>query len=352
MTIIHRLLILLPVLLLSAAAVAAANYEERAEVRAFIAELAARDGFDAEDLSRLFSQARSLPAVIKAILPPADPGIRSWQVYRNGFVETKRIAGGVRFWQTNDSIIAAASARYGVPEEIIVSIIGVETIYGRNMGRFETFSALTTLAFDYPPRAELFRRELEQLLLLAREQHRNPLDYRSSYAGAIGLPQFLPSSLRNYAVDFDGDGKIDLSGNAADAIGSVANFLHEHGWETGQPITAPVQADGGHCTVLLAAGLEPQLKPSEMGECVVNLGTAPELPAALVELVTPGQAPEYRLGYRNFYVLSRYNRSSFYAMAVNDLAEALIAARQSPTATLALTPARAHSKSSRARPSR
>jgi membrane-bound lytic murein transglycosylase B len=349
----HRLLILpilLPVLLLSAATVAAADYAERAEVRAFIAELAARDGFDAEDLSRLFSQARSLPAVIKAILPPADPGIRSWELYRNRFVEPKRIAGGVRFWQTNDSVIAAASARYGVPEEIIVSIIGVETIYGRNMGRFETFSALTTLAFDYPPRAELFRRELEQLLLLAREQGRNPLDYRSSYAGAIGLPQFLPSSLRNFAVDFDGDGKIDLSGNAADAIGSVANFLHEHGWETGQPIVAPVQVDGERCAVLLAAGLEPQLKPSEMGECVVKVGAAPELPAALIDLVTRGAPTEYRLGYRNFFVLTRYNRSSFYAMAVNDLAEALLAARQSPAATPVA--ARAHSKASRSRPSR
>jgi membrane-bound lytic murein transglycosylase B len=350
MTTMHRLLILLPLLLLSTATVATADYEERAEVRAFIAELAERDGFDAEALTKLFSQARSLPAVIKAILPPVDPGIRSWQVYRNRFVEPKRVAGGVRFWQSHGGVIAAASARYGVPEEIILAIIGVETIYGRNMGRFETFSALTTLAFDYPPRAELFRRELEQLLLLAREQGRNPLDYRSSYAGAIGLPQFLPSSLRNYAVDFDGDGKIDLSGNAADAIGSVANFLHEHGWEIGQPIAVPVQADGGHCAVLLAAGLEPQLTPSEMGECVVNVGVAPELPAALVELVTPGQAAEYRLGYRNFYVLSRYNRSSFYAMAVNDLAEALVAARQSPTAAPA--PARAHSKSSRTRPSR
>jgi membrane-bound lytic murein transglycosylase B len=352
MTKIHRLLILLPLLLLCSATASGADYEQRAEVQTFIADLAERDGFDAAELTKLFSQAKSLPAVIKAILPPTDPGIRSWQVYRNRFVETKRIVGGLRFWQDNDKVIAAASARYGVPEEIIVAIIGVETIYGRNMGKFETFSALTTLAFDYPPRAALFRRELEELLLLAREQGRNPLEYRSSYAGAIGLPQFLPSSLRNYAVDFDGDGTIDLRGNAADAIGSVANFLHEHGWETGQPIAVPVQAVGEYCTVLLAAGLEPQLKPSEMGECVVNAEAAAELPAALVELVTPDQAAEYRLGYRNFYVLSRYNRSSFYAMAVNDLAEALVATRQSPAATMALNPARGHSKASRSRPSR
>ncbi len=348
---IRSLLLLLP-FIFSNPGSADAHYAERAEVRDFIADMVERHGFDSGELTGLFNQASSLPAVIKAILPPADPAVRSWQTYRSRFVETKRINAGINFWQLHGEDISAASTRYGVPEEIIVAIIGVETIYGRHIGRFETFSALATLAFDYPPRAELFRGELEQLLLLAREQGRNPLDYRSSYAGAIGLPQFLPSSVRRYAVDFDGNGRIDLSSSPADAIGSVANFLQQHGWETGQPIVAPVQADGERCAVLTASGLEPQLKPSEMTECLLqsSLHTAaiPDLPAALIELVTPGEPSQYRVGYRNFYVLTRYNRSSFYAMAVNDLAEALVTASRSPPPAAA----RVHSKASRSRPSR
>ena len=169
-------------------ALAARSFAVRDDVRVFVEEMESRHGFDRAELLAVFGQIQPLPAVIKAIKPPADPGIRSWLAYRGRFVEPRRIAAGLRFWDEHADALRSASARYGVPEEVIVAIIGIETIYGRNTGRFGTLAALATLAFDYPPRAELFRRELEALLLLAREEGRSPLDYRGSYAGALGLP--------------------------------------------------------------------------------------------------------------------------------------------------------------------
>lgn len=303
-----------------------AHYENRPEVREFVGEMEMRHGFSRDGLQALFAQAHFLPAVIKAILPPSSPRVRSWQAYRARFVEPKRINAGLRFWDDHAESIARAEQRYGVPAEIIVSIIGVETIYGHNTGNFETFSALTTLAFDYPPRAELFRKELEALLLLARDEGRSPLAYQGSYAGAMGLPQFLPSSMRSWAVDFNEDRHLDLT-QPDDAIGSVARFLAEHGWQTGGPISTPAQVstsalDGG-IAALLAEGIEPKRLPTELRRQGVIVGNVPEQQAALIDLATPDEETEYRLGYRNFYVLTRYNRSSFYASAVNDLAEAL-----------------------------
>ncbi len=298
------------------------SYDERDDVQAFVADLANRQGFDAATLLAHFHHVRHIPAVIKAIRPPADPGIRSWQAYRSRFVEPRRIDAGRRFMTSHRAALERAEQRYGVPASVIASIIGVETIYGRNTGRFETLSALSTLAFDYPPRADLFRRELEALLLLAREEHRAPESYRGSYAGALGLPQFLPSSVRNWADDFDGNGNIDLM-NPVDAIGSVARFLSEHGWERDGPIWQPATVSGENVASLLAEGLEPRRTPRELAENGVVSGNAPDHPAALIDLVTPGAPTEYRLGYRNFYVLTRYNRSSFYASAVADLAEEL-----------------------------
>ena len=308
---------------------AAGDFAERDDVRLFVAEMAGRHGFDSDALLAVFGQVRPLPAVIKAIMPPADPAIRSWRTYRGRFVEPKRTAAGLRFWREHRTALARAGARYGVPEEIVVAIIGIETIYGRNTGRFGTLAALATLAFDYPPRAELFRRELEALLLLAREQGRDPLSYRSSYAGALGLPQFLPSSLRQWAVDFDGSGGIDLAGSPADAIGSVANFLREHGWQPGEPVAARVEVDGNP-QALLDEGIRPVRLPAAMaalGVAPASLTAAVEQPAALIDLVTPDAPTEYWLGYQNFFVITRYNRSSFYAMAVYQLAAALRAAR-------------------------
>ncbi len=315
----------------------AANYAARADVARFIDEMTERHGMDRAALANLFRQARHLPAVIKAILPPRDPGVRSWQAYRARFVEPKRITAGHRFMQANAASLADAEARFGVPKEIIVAIIGVETIYGRHTGRFGTFAALTTLAFDYPPRAPLFRRELEELLLLARDEKRSPLDYRGSYAGALGLPQFLPSSLRRYGLDFDGDGRIDLAASVDDAIGSVANFLAGHGWEKGAPIAVTVSVTGEGLQGLIDDGIRPRHSPqawAESGLRIAKVGAGdtaisdrsdalPDRPAALIDLATPNAATEYRVGYGNFFVITRYNRSSFYAAAVMDLAAEL-----------------------------
>jgi membrane-bound lytic murein transglycosylase B len=326
----------LPILTLCLAAasvLAAPPYAEREDVRAFVAEMAERNDFAADQLLALFRKVRPDPAVIKAITPPADPGARSWRAYRSRLVEPRRIADGGRFWRRHAATLARAQATYGVPGEIVVAIIGIETLYGRDRGKFHAFAALTALAFDYPPRAPLFRRELEALLLLARDEGRDPWSYKSSYAGAIGLPQFLPSSVRSYAIDFDGDGRIDLSGSEDDAIGSVARFLAEHGWRKDEIIAHAVRvSDGGTPAALLAEGIRPVRLPGEMTGFGVDTDGAPELPAALIDLATPDGSVEYRLGYNNFFVITRYNRSSFYAAAVQDLAEALRAAWRAPAA--------------------
>jgi membrane-bound lytic murein transglycosylase B len=289
--------------------------------------MAERYDFAPATLLAQFHRVTPSPAVIRAITPPSDPGVRSWQAYRSRFVEATRIGRGLDFWRRHEAALDRAEARYGVPAEIIVAIIGVETLYGRNPGKFHVFNALTNLAFDYPPRAALFRGELEALLLLAREERRDPWSYRGSYAGAIGLPQFLPSSIRRYAVDFDGSGGIDLAVSAEDAIGSVARFLNEHGWARGEVISLParVQEDPA---ALLAEGIRPARLPADLLGFGVEADAAPERPAALIDLATPTEATEYRLGFNNFFVLTRYNRSSFYAAAVQDLAEVLRAAHR------------------------
>lgn len=311
----------------------AENYAGRADVQAFVSEMSHRHGFDPQQLQRLFVQTQPVVAAIKFIMPPKDPGVRSWHVYRGRFVEPNRIAAGLKFMRQQRQSLASAEARFGVPREIIAAIIGVETIYGKHMGRFKTFPALTTLAFDYPPRAELFRRELEELLLLAREEKRDAMSYTGSFAGALGLPQFLPSSIRRYALDFDGDGHVNLEQSPADAIGSVANFLAEHGWKTGMPIADQIRVDGNGLSAALEAGIQPSRTPEEWTAAnllITKVGAGAtagsgltEAPTALIDLVTPNAPTEYRLGYNNFYVITRYNRSSFYASAVMDLANEL-----------------------------
>jgi membrane-bound lytic murein transglycosylase B len=249
-----------------------------------------------------------------------------------------RIAAGKKFMQRYATELAAAEARFGVPAEIIAAIIGIETIYGKHTGNYTTFAALTTLAFDYPPRAKLFRQELIELLLLAREENRPILSYTGSYAGAMGWPQFMPSSRRKYALDFDNDGKVDLAASPVDAIGSAANFLAKHGWQKGGPIAETITISGDGIQALIDEGIKPQRLPGEfsaqqveiqkVGQKVGDGDTAAnrqfsDQPAALIDLITPDAPTEYRLGYQNFYVITRYNRSSFYAAAVMDLAQAL-----------------------------
>lgn len=309
-------------------------YPEREEVRAFVARMVEKHGFDAEQLLQVFGDARFDPTVIKLVLPPRDASIRSWRTYRSRFIDADRITGGLRFWEMHRDALREAEERYAVPAEIIVAIIGVETIYGRNTGGFSTLSALTTLAFDYPPRSELFTRELEELLLLARERGRDPRSFRGSYAGALGIPQFLPSSYRSFGIDFDGNGEVDLAESARDAIGSVANFLHRHGWVSGASIAAPARIEGADVVPLIEAGILPQRTVAELAEQGVRVELSNVVPdasekAALIDLVTPNAATEYWLGFQNFYVITRYNRSSFYAMTVHQLARDIAAAQRS-----------------------
>ncbi|MBE0622212.1 MAG: lytic murein transglycosylase B [Burkholderiales bacterium] len=310
---------------ISTAAGKPAPYAARKDVRQFISRMVEQHGFARKELRTLFRHARFQPAIITAITPPTIARARSWQDYRALFITPRRIEAGVEFREQQRESLARAAALYGVPEEIIVGIIGVETVYGRNTGNYRVIDALTTLAFDYPPRADFFRSELEHYLLYTRDAGVDALSLKGSYAGAIGIPQFMPGSYRRYAVDLDGDGKRDLSGNFADAIGSVANFLKEHGWETGEPVAYPAQVQGEAFRALIDAGIKPNYRCGDLAAIGVSTTgeTRPDALCALIELETPGETSEYLVGLKNFYVLTRYNRSSMYAAAVLELAQAV-----------------------------
>jgi membrane-bound lytic murein transglycosylase B len=319
-----KLFALLAWLLIAGSAGAQTSYAERDDVAGFIKKMVEQHGFVEKELKFLFARARREPAILAAIAPPKTAPMRSWQTYRGRFVVEARIAEGAEFWRRNAAALQRAAAEHGVPEEIIVAIIGVETVYGRQMGTWRVIDALSTLAFDFPPRAEFFREELVQYLLFTREQNLDVFSVRGSYAGAIGIPQFMPGSYRRFAVDFDGDGSINLRTSEVDAIGSVANFLAKHGWRRGERIEVPARVAGGDAhRPLLEAGIEPKTPLAEMKKHGVE--TRSELPldtpVALIELENAGAASEYRLGLRNFYVLTRYNRSVLYASAVHDLAQ-------------------------------
>lgn len=302
---------------------------------AFARDLEQRHGINADEIIGQFARIHPNAKVLKYIKPPSSPTQRSWERYRPRFLNETRIDGGVRFWQENGAQLAKARALFGVPEEIIVSIIGVETLYGRNTGGFSVLEALATLAFNYPPRAEFFRTELEQFLIMARENMLDPLAIKGSYAGAIGIPQFMPGSQRRYAVDFDGDQRIDLGNSVDDAIGSVAHFLEQHGWQAGQNIAVPARVAGTPDPALIQAGIQPTLKVGDLTEKGILAETDPQGIVTLIDLVSPGYETEYWLGFNNFYVITRYNRSSFYAMSVFLLAEEIrqrMCEQQPPTA--------------------
>ena len=305
-------------------------YGSRPDVRAFVQEMVRRHGFVEGELIFAFSRARRVAAALKAIAPPPAERARSWTEYRAVFVNDRRIEAGLEFWRQHGPALARANREYGVPEEVIVAILGVETYYGRNVGRWRVIDTLTTLAFDYPPRAEFFRGELENYLLFARASGTDVFSVRGSYAGAIGIPQFMPGSYLKFAVDFDGDGHVDLRANPADAVGSVANFLKQHGWRPGGTVALAAEIQGNAYRSYADGNVLPQHALDELAKAGIAsrpAAAAGSLKAALIELETPGQASEYRLGFENFYVLTRYNRSSFYAAAVADLAAALRAAR-------------------------
>ncbi|MEC4718676.1 lytic murein transglycosylase B [Noviherbaspirillum sp. CPCC 100848] len=316
-----------------------ANFNEWKEVSDFIDTMSATHGFDRTELENLFRKVRYVDTAIQ-LIKPAPPGKpKNWRAYRARFVEPVRIRAGVNFWETHADALARAEERYGVPSEIIVGIIGVETVYGRNTGNFRVLDALTTLAFDYPPtptreaRMKFFRGELENTLLFARETQIDPFSLFGSYAGAIGWPQFMPGSIRKYAVDFDNDGKIDLRKSPVDAIGSVANFLVEHGWKRGEPTVFPATvsaADVGRgWDMFLGQGLEAKYKLDEIKAAGVTPTVEPpaDMPFGLVDLQNGGEPTEYWLGAGNFFAITHYNRSFFYAMSVIDLGRAVRSAR-------------------------
>jgi membrane-bound lytic murein transglycosylase B len=301
-----------------------ADWPEPGEIEHFVTEMVAKHAFSEADLRAMFDAIHPNEAVLRAIAPPTDPRVKSWERYRARFLNRKRIEDGVIFWRRHEKTLKRAEAEYGVPAAIIVAIIGVETEYGRNTGRFETFQALSTLAFAYPPRAPFFRSELEEFLLLARDNELPVRGIKGSFAGAIGIPQFMPGSQRKFAVDFDGNGRIDLRGSAVDAIGSVARFLNLHGWTAGAPIAETVADAVGVRPEWVAAGMKPTLEQPAIEGAGIAAGSAPShYPAALIDLVTPDQDTEYWWGFGNFYVITRYNRSSFYAMSVAQLADAI-----------------------------
>lgn len=300
----------------------------RPEIKTFIDEMVAEHGFNRPKLEAIFSKVQFQPSIINLISTPSSSV--PWSQYRSRFVNLQRIKNGVSFWNQHANVLQRANKEYGIPEEIIVAIIGVETSYGASTGKHRVIDALSTLAFDFPKRAEFFRSELVQYLLLAQEQNFDLLGIKGSYAGAIGIPQFMPGSYRRFAVDFDGDGKVDLANSTADAIGSVANYLKEYGWEMGGPIVVQSSVKADHLQEILESGIEPKhtIKQLQEASIIPLQSFENERLAALIEL-KDNENFQYWLGFKNFYVITRYNRSSFYAMSVHQLAEAIRNARSS-----------------------
>ena len=303
--------------------------QHQGEIDDFIGRMVSEHDFSRPELEQLFAEVTHQPRIIEAITRPAES--KPWYQYRPIFVTEQRINGGVKFWQEHSALLARAEEEYGVPAQIIVAIIGVETFYGRHKGSYRVIDALSTLGFDYPKRGAFFRGQLEQFLLMAREEKRDPLEFLGSYAGAMGMPQFIPSSFRSYAIDFDGDGRRDLWNNYADIIGSVANYFSRHHWRSGEPVASRTRLKGSAPQELLDKGLKPSipLAALEAGGIApqASLGQSDEV--ALLALDSSPQEQEYWVTLYNFYVITRYNRSPLYAMAAYQLSEAIRTSRAS-----------------------
>ena len=327
---------------IAAAGPASAAYALRADAMRAADDIASRRDLDPAWVRAAIGQARMLPQITRWVLPAPAGTPKNWRVYRSRFIDPVRIAAGVSFWQANASTLERAEREFGVPAAIIVGIIGVETIFGQNVGNFRVIDALATLSFDFPdahPRAAerraFFRNELEQFLTLARRTDTDPASPRGSFAGAMGLPQFMPSSWVRHAIDFDADGRVDLFKSPADAIGSVANYFKAFGWQTGMATHYPVQfaSEGLDMPALLAPDILPTFSAASMaakGVVLDERGQQHAGPLALVELQNGEAPPQYVAGTENFYVITRYNWSSYYAMAVIDLGQEIAARRSKP----------------------
>ncbi|MCB1749949.1 MAG: lytic murein transglycosylase B [Gammaproteobacteria bacterium] len=295
----------------------------------FIDHMHADYGFDAGELERLFAGVQRSDRIIELMSRPAEK-VKPWWEYRALFISDQRIAGGAAFWRTHANALQRAAAEYGVAPEVIVAIIGVETSYGRIIGNYRVIDALYTLSFHYPggneARQRFFRAQLEHFLLFAREEGGDPYAYKGSYAGAMGMPQFMPENYRKLAVDFDADGQRNIWDDADDAIGSIANYLAHHGWARGKPVMSPARVDAAVAASYVQDALKPEYTLGELVAAGVvpqrELHLAADAAAALYGLEAR-DGEEYWLGFDNFYVISRYNPRLKYAMAVAQLAEAI-----------------------------
>lgn len=314
--------VLLWLFLLFFSGIAAAGYLNQTAVNTFVDFMVSTHGFDRAALEKLFSSARKSESVLNAISKPAES--LPWYKYRSIFMQPDRIEQGMEFWKKHSPLLEKAEKKFGVPAEIITAIMGVETRYGRFKGNDRVLDALSTLAFHYPKRSIFFRGELEQFLLLTREQHIDPLSLKGSYAGAMGMPQFIPSSYRNFAVDFDNDGKTDLWTNPADAIGSIANYFKVHGWERGAKIAVPASVTGSGYKDAVGTDMKPDVLLDQLPHYGIKVKD--KLPAdSMVKIIIldGSDGDEIWLGLNNFYVITRYNHSPLYAMVVFQLSEAI-----------------------------
>lgn len=336
-----RLVPLLVCLLCAGPRPAAALDTRRADVAGFIDEISARDSLNKRQLRKLLRAANSQPSIIEAMDRPAEKA-KPWYQYRPIFVTEKRIREGTDFWLAHRQALDQASVRSGVAPEYLAAIVGVETYYGRLTGSYRVLDALSTLAFDYPARAKFFRDELEQFILLTRERGYDPRTVKGSYAGAMGAPQFMPSNYRRYAVDASADGRIDLWNNWADVCASVGNYLKEHGWNAGEPVLseAAVQADKASELDGRQLALADTVESLKAKGVDFDSALPAEAPAILIAADEP-DGVRWRVGYNNFYVITRYNHSALYAMAVYELATAVkerILLHDSGASTAAATP--------------
>ncbi len=309
-------------------AVSPPSYADNAQARQFVDSMV-KEGFERPYLEQLMADARRQESILKAISRPAERRL-NWGEYRKIFLGASRISQGVEFWNDHAATLQRASEQYGVAPEVIVAVIGVETRYGRHAGNYRVLDALATLAFDYPPRSRFFSGQLKELLYLLKEEKLVTAELKGSYAGAMGYGQFIPSSYRNFAVDFDGDGQRDLLNNPVDAIGSVANYFNRHGWKAGEAVTLPATVSSTADSSLFNAGLKPVRSLADWQRLGVQPATPLELPdseLATVMAMKIDDRQEHWLGLHNFYVITRYNHSRLYAMAVHQLSQAILAAR-------------------------